>query len=195
MNKMVLVAVCFGATAIPMAASAQSSVQFNYDGRPERLFQPGLSLSNHDRKALKDVAIANMFEMRLGELAASRGEGEWAQEFGKEMVHEHTFNMNELNLIADEKGIALPSSLPHKKQAILDHLDSLQGEDFDRAFRKAQIMAHRMTSTALKRHIEKGRDEDVKSFLVKTLPAVNLHLRLAQMEKTAMGPTKYENNS
>lgn len=192
MKKTILAAVCFGAATV---ASAQSSVQFNYDGRPERLFQPGLSLSSHDRKALKDVAVANMFEMRLGELAENRGNGDWAKQFGQEMVHEHTFNMNELNLVAEEKGVALPSSLPNKKQAIIDRLGRLQGEDFDREFRKAQISAHQKTSMALKRHIRSGRDEDVKSFLVKTLPAVNLHLRLAEMEKTAMGPTKYENNS
>jgi putative membrane protein len=195
MNKNLLTLTVVAALAASAAVvPAQSSVRFNYDGHPERLFVPAEGLSARDRKAMKDAALSNMMEIKAAEIAQRQGSSAWTRQFAKDMEREHTLAHEELRLIADSKGMELPGALPRAMQLKLTKLSQKRGAAFDRAYHQLQIDAHEATSMKLKSHLRSGRDEDVKAYLVKTIPAVNLHLRLAKMEATITGPMKPDAN-
>ena len=177
-----------------MPAMAQQSTRFSFDGRPERMFNPGKGLNMFDSKAMKEAAIANMFEIATSEVALERGSSTWVKQFAREMVDEHKSAQNELGLIADRKGFDLPNGLPKDKQKIVNRLKMLSGDAFDRKYREVQLMGHRTTSAKFQDFIRGGHDDDVKAYLVKTLPAVKMHFRMAQMQRTMTGPTKMEHN-
>jgi putative membrane protein len=178
-------------SALP--AFAQQT-RFSFDGRPERLFTPRKGLNMHDSKAMKDAAISNMMEIATSELAVNRGKSAWTRQFAKEMLIEHKAAHEDLRLIADRKGFNLPERLPKDKQKMVSMLANLRGDAFDRKYREIQLMGHRATSAKFQEHIRGGHDEDVKAYLVKTLPAVKMHYRMAQTRKTMMGATKMQHN-
>jgi len=180
--------------AMAGASVAQQNVRFSYDGRPERLFRPVNGLNRHDMMGVRDAAISNLLEIKTSELALNRARSAWARQYAREMIQEHTVAHNELKLIANRKGVSLPQTLPAAKRAQLARLSNLSGSAFDREYRAIQISGHRETSAKFQAHIKGGRDQDVKSYLVKSLPAVKMHLRMAQMQRTMTGPTKMEHN-
>ncbi len=195
MNKNVFTA-ALAATAILSIAPAfgQSNVRFSYDGRPERLFRTVKGLNMHDAQGMRDAAVSNMLEIKTSELALERGQSAWVRQYAKEMIADHKAAHEELRLIAQRKGFDLPDGLPVAKQRMVSQLANLRGAAFDRKYREIQLMGHRETSAKFQNHIKGGRDEDVKSYLVKSLPAVKMHYRLAQIQRTMTGPTKMEHN-
>lgn len=194
MNKNIFTT-ALAATAMLSAVPAfAQNTRFSFDGRPERLFTPRKGLNMHDSKAMKDAAIANMMEIATSELAVNRGKSEWTRQFAKEMLMEHKAAHEDLRLIADRKGFELPPRLPADKQKMVAQLARLRGDAFDRKYREIQLMGHKATSAKFQEHIRGGHDEDVKAYLVKTLPAVKMHYRMAQMRQTMMGATKMQHN-
>lgn len=182
------------AGALTLAAVPAMAQHITYDGRPERLFRPVSGLNDVDMRGIKDAAIANRFEVEASKIALRNGSGAWTREFAKEMIADHTAAQNELKEVAAKKGVALPAGLPMALRDQLAKLDGLHGRAFDAAYRNAQIQGHQMTEARLKADLRGGHDQDVRGYIVKTLPAVAMHLHLAKMRKTMMGPTKMQNN-
>jgi putative membrane protein len=195
MNKKIFTT-ALAATAMlsVVPAFAQQNVRFSYDGRPERMFRTVKGLNMHDSMGIKDAAVSNMLEIKTSELALNRGQSTWVRQYAKEMIADHKAAHEELRLIANRKGVDLPGALPASKQKMVNQLARLRGAAFDRKYREIQLMGHRETSAKFQEHIRGGRDEDVKSYLVKTLPAVKMHYRMAQIRRTMTGPTKMEHN-
>lgn len=194
MNKKIFTTALAATAMLSVVPALAQNTRFSYDGRPERMFNPSKGLNMHDSKAMKDAAIANMLEIATSELAVNRGSSEWTRQFGKEMLMEHKAAHEDLRLIADRKGFELPERLPKDKQKLVAMLSNLHGEAFDRKYREIQLMGHKATSAKFQEHIRGGHDEDVKAYLVKTLPAVKMHFRMAQMRQTMMGATKMQHN-
>lgn len=186
----VILAAMFVASAVP--AFAQENVQISRDGRPERLFRPISGINASDKMFLMNASIANIFEIKTSELAASRSRSPFVQEFAKEMIHEHTGAQNELKMVADKKGYKLPQDLPGKLKMAYAKLSNLRGAAFDREYQKWQKAGHEDASMKFKSEIRKGHDQDVKGYAVKTLPAVKMHYAMLLEKKTMMGVNKMD---
>lgn len=171
-------------------AMAGQKVSISMDGRPERLFRPMVGVSPKDQHFIRQAAIVNMFEIQSSELAASRSNDPFVVEFAKEMAQEHAFAQEDLKMVARAKNVSLPQALPAKMQKMIAKLSNLKGAAFDNAYQKMQRNGHSDTANKFKGQIFAGRDEDVQSFTVKTLPAVELHYRMLLNKETMMGPTK-----
>lgn len=180
--------------AAPGIASAQKTVTFSGDGRPNRIFRPVSGLNGMDANFLKTAAIINMFEIEAAKSVQDKGSSEFTKEFSKEMLADHQASLEELKQIAANKGVTIPSSLPKAQQHTINYLSNLSGANFDTAYRRSQVAGHEMASNFFKKEIDNGRDQDVKAYAVKTLPVITMHLRLANQEKTMMGPTKADHN-
>lgn len=183
------------ALAVVGMASAQDQVSMG--GRPLRMTQippQKMGLNHVDSKAMKDMAISNMFEVRLGQLAMNHGSGAWAREYGHEMVMEHTNAQMELKTLAMHKGIRLPQYLPADKMAMVRRLSGMYGSRFDSAFRQMQLKGHRDAELKLRTAMRWGHDADVRGLEVKMLPQVVMHKRLAILRQTMMGATKQRGN-
>ena len=51
-----------------------------------------------------------------------------------------------------------------------------------------------MASSTYDREIKTGYDSAVRNFAIKILPAIRMHLKLANLRKTMMGETKIQTN-
>ena len=164
------------------------------DGRANKVPSPRAGMTTQDVSFLKDAKVSIMFELATSRLAALYATTPWGKEFAKEMVDEHTSSGNELDMIAKEAGVALPTGLPAAKQTIVAALQKANGTGFDEAYRKTQIDNHQSANATYDREIKMGHDSAVRNFAIKTLPAIRMHLKLAKLQKTMMGATKIQTN-
>jgi putative membrane protein len=183
--------------ALSLSGMAIAQDQVSAGGRPLRMTQippQKMGLNAVDSQAIRDIAYANMLEIKSSELALSRADSEWARQYAKEMIQEHTGAQNELRTLAANKGVNLPQSLPSSLSSKLRALSNARGSRFDSMYRALQLEGHRMTEMKLRKAMASGRDADVRGLEVKLLPSVVMHRRLAVMKQTMMGPTQHNGN-
>lgn len=185
-------ALVIATVGMTVSAFAQQNVRISQDGRPERIFRPVSGLNMRDMQFVKDAAAANNFEILTSKLAIDKSGNAFIQEFAKEMVQEHQSSQNELRLIADKKGVSLPSDMPKALQIAYNRLARLNGSAFDAAYQSWQKQGHEAASTKFKAEIRNGNDQDVKAYAVKTLPAVTMHYKMLLAKRTMMGATKMD---
>jgi putative membrane protein len=94
------------------------------------------------------------------------------------MVKDHTAINDDLKALAAQKGVTLPDSLDAKHQAMADKMAVLTGSEFDDAYIAAMIKAHKKDAKAFKAEAAATQDADIKSFLDKSIPVVEEHLKL-----------------
>ncbi|RYG26401.1 DUF4142 domain-containing protein [bacterium] len=177
---------------LALAAVAGAQVPIARDGRVERLHQPKIGLNAQDSKFILDAAAGNTFEVRSSQLAVRNGRSPFVRQFAKEMILDHGSAFEELKLLARKKGRRVSKVLPPKYQAIIARLSRLRGGAFDAAYQQAQKAAHEETAAKLRKEIANGRDGDVKSYAIKMLPAVEMHLKMLLTKRTMTGPTKMQ---
>lgn len=180
-------ALCIGSSFV-----GAQSVQISQDGRPERMarISHAKGLNQMDHSFFNKMAAGNNFEIITSQIAAERASTAWARDFAKEMVQEHKGAQNELQLVADKKGVEAKGNLDTKMMKDVARLKRLRGAAFDNAYRAIQLAAHAQASNLLKKQIASGRDEDVRSYAVKMLPAVVMHWKMAQTRTTMTGTNK-----
>jgi putative membrane protein len=133
-----------------------------------------------DQTFIVDVAKDSMAEVELGKLAVQQAVKPEVRQFGQRMIDDHSKANEELKMLAQQKGITLPSDLDPKTKALKARLEKLSGEQFDRAFMRAMLMDHRKAVNAFKHESASGQDPDVKMWAAKTLPTLEEHLKLAR---------------
>ena len=56
----------------------------------------------------------------------------------------------------------------------------LSGAEFDRAYMDAMVMGHQTVAKNMMTEANSGTDPQLKAFAAKTLPTVQMHLKMAQ---------------
>jgi putative membrane protein len=138
-----------------------------------------------DTHFAKEAAAGGMAEVELGQLAQQKGSSEAVKNFGKRMVTDHSQANEKLTSIASEQKIGLAAGLNRQDQATYDHLSSLSGDAFDKAYARDMVSDHVKDIAAFKKEAATGKDEAIKKFASETLPTLETHLKLAhQMAQT-----------
>ena len=133
-----------------------------------------------DMAFMKKAAIGGMAEVELGQIAQRNGSSAQVKDFGARMVQDHSKANDELKQLAGAKGVMLPSILDRKNQKVVDRLQKLSGEAFDRAYMSDMVADHKEDIAEFKKESQGGADPEVKAFATKTLPTLQDHLKMAQ---------------
>ena len=141
-------------------------------------------VSKADKDFILAAAQGGLTEVKLGELAAKNGKRDDVKEFGQMMVKDHTAINDDLKTLAALKGVTLPDSLDAKHQAMVDKMAALMGSGFDNAYITGMIKDHKMDAREFKAVSAETKDTDIKSFVDKSIPVVERHLK----HITAMKP-------
>jgi putative membrane protein len=142
------------------------------------------TVSTADKDFILAAAQGGITEVKLGELAAQNGKREDVKEFGQMMVKDHTAINGDLKALAAQKGVALPDSLDAKHQKMVDKLAAQTGSEFDDAYIAGMIKDHKMDAKEFKAESAETKDADIKSFVDKSIPVVDEHLkRITAMKK------------
>ncbi|MEN3295949.1 MAG: putative rane protein [Burkholderiales bacterium] len=168
------------ASSKPAAASADS----------------GSKLSKKDQKMMQEMAQSNIAEIEAGKLALTKTQNEKVKSFAQKMIDDHTKAQQDLQQVAQSKGVTLPTEPDDKHKAMAKKLSGLSGDKFDQRYMAQGGLAdHKKTHRLLER-ASKSTDADVKNLAAKTQPVVEEHLSMAQQlqgnkattDKTAATP-------
>jgi putative membrane protein len=149
----------------------------------------GASKQAPDHKFVMDAAKGGMAEVELGKLAQDKASNDQVKNFGKRMVDDHSKANDELQTLAKNKNITLPTDLDPKDKALKDRLSKLSGPAFDHAYMSAMLQDHKKDVSEFKAESTSGHDPDVKAFASKTLPTLEDHLKVAQETEKSVGTT------
>lgn len=140
-----------------------------------------------DKTFATNAALANVAEVDLGQLAATRATIEGVRMYGQMMVNEHTTAMNELKGIVNGRGVTLPTTPDQEHQQLKQQLMSLNGAAFDSAYMRSQVTDHQKTLTLFQTEQSGGKDQRLKNYATKYLPHIQEHLDKADSISSAIG--------
>jgi len=150
----------------------------------------GSSLSKADSKGIVDMAMVNMAEVEMGKLAQSKSQNPEVKTFAQQMIDDHTKGLQEVQAVAQAKGVTLPTELDAKHKATAAKLEKLSGDAFDREYMKVGgVASHKEALALLKKNQKSAKDADVKGLAAKMQPTVEQHLKAAQQAPTAKSGT------
>jgi putative membrane protein len=167
--------------AVPAWAQQQGNPAFATPGTETPSGLPALTQPNvSDRNFARAAAAGGLAEVELGRLAIQKSKSPEARKFAQRMVDDHSKANNQLKEIAAAANIPLPNAPDAEAQAMRKHLDSMQGNDFDRDYIRGQITAHQETVQLFEYEIGSGQDSRLKNFASQALPLLMDHLEMAQ---------------
>ncbi|XYJ10111.1 DUF4142 domain-containing protein [Telluria sp. B2] len=149
------------------------------------------NVSKADRKGIMDMAMVNMAEIEMGKLAQSKSQNPEVKTYAQQMIDDHTKALQEVQTVAQAKGVTLPTELDAKHKAMSAKLEKLSGDAFDREYMKVGgVASHKEAHKLLQKNQKSAKDAEVKGLATKMLPTVEQHLKAAQQMSTAKSGTK-----
>lgn len=156
----------------------------------------GATLSRADQNLIKDMAQANLTEIQAGKLAQQKTRNEQVRKFAQKMIDDHTKALQEVQQLAQSKGVDLPTEPDWQHRKMAERLGALSGDAFDRRYMsQAGVDDHKQTHKLLERVQSRARDADIKALASKMMPTVEQHLNEGQQLNAARGRSTGETSS
>jgi putative membrane protein len=171
--------IVFCATSIIVAVQAPLAQP---DHRPSSTSAAD-ALSPAEKAFVTKAAEGGQAEVELAQLALQKAESQAVKALAQRIAEDHQRANQELQIIAEQKAVTLPSTLGKEHAAEKSRLEGLSGAQFDRAYVQQMIKDHRKDIAEFEQISTKAADADVKAFASKTLPTLKEHL--AQAESAA----------
>jgi putative membrane protein len=184
-------------TVLGALTLAVSSVAFAQSGTmppPSSMAQPQApqpkmsttSTQSTTTSFLKSADEGGQAEIALATTALSKTSNDQVKVLAQTIQHDHQAANAELETLAQQKKIMLPTSVSKTHQALADRLGKMSGPGFDKAYVNEMVKDHKTDIAEFEKH-EKDSDPDVAAWVTKTLPALRNHLKLAEDAQKAMG--------
>jgi len=140
-----------------------------------------------DQKFAMDAAKGGMMEVDLGQLATQKAASQAVKDFGQRMVTDHGKANQQLQQIASQKGMSLPTALPADMKQEREKLAGTSGAEFDKMYMSHMLKDHEKDVKEFEKQAEKGNDPALRSFAQQTLPVLRQHLELAKSVAAQVG--------
>ena len=127
------------------------------------------------------AAMSDMFEIQSSQLASERAD-EATKAFAAQMIADHGKTTDELQKMIASNAVsgAIPAAMSSSQQAMLDALKALNGADFTKQYRSDQVKAHQEAVSMFTSFANNGDHAGMREWAIKTLPALEQHLKMAQ---------------
>jgi putative membrane protein len=124
------------------------------------------------------AAIADMYEVEAGKIAAQRAKDPKIKAFGEMMVKDHTATTAGLKDALAKSGLTItpPTEMDDRRKGMVQNLRAAGDADFDMAYLHQQLAAHLEALTLHKGYADHGDNEALKAAAAKTAPKVQMHL-------------------
>jgi putative membrane protein len=133
-----------------------------------------------DAKFVTDVADINYAEIKLGELAQTKGVSSEVRELGKMMVADHTKANSELKALADKKSFSFPEGPSNDAISDYNSMNDLKGLDFDEKYSDKMVSGHKDAIDKFEKAATDCQDGELKTWAANMLPALHKHLDHSQ---------------
>ena len=116
------------------------------------------ALSSTDRTFAQKAAAGGLAEVSLGQLAEQNASSQQVKDFGQRMVTDHSKANQELQQIAQQENLTLPTQPDSKDEATQKRLTALKGQAFDTSYTKDMVQDHKQDIAEFKREAQSGQD-------------------------------------
>ena len=137
------------------------------------------SFSPTDAEFVSKAAMGGLAEVQYGNLALQKAQSADVKSFAQKMVTDHGAANQELQALATSKGATLPTELAGEHKTGFDHLNSLSGAEFDKAYMQHMVADHEKDVAEFEKASTSATDSELKAFASKTLPILKQHKQLA----------------
>ena len=126
------------------------------------------------------AAIIGKAEIELGQIALKNAQDEGVRKYAQRMVKDHGAADKKLKAIAAKENLQLPQSLDAEHESLKIKLQSLKGEDFDRAYMNAMAKGHDKAVALFESVAQQPQmPGELKQFAASTLPTLEQHKEMA----------------
>jgi putative membrane protein len=128
-----------------------------------------------------EAATSDMFEIAESKLAVERADPA-TKAFAAQMITDHTKTSMEMKQLVDSGKVkaAIPAAMTSSQQGMVDKLNGLQGDDFNKQYHSDQVSVHKDAVDLFKRYGDGGDNADLKTWAATTRPTLEHHLMMAQ---------------
>lgn len=163
----------------PYVATAPMYAPIPQQAQAQELAGPRI-LDRQDEAFLHEMAGAGVTEVRFGELALQNAVSAEVKGFAQLMIIDHGKSNARLSALVAGSEIKLPTALNGTYRTKHTELQKLRGPAFDRAYVQAQVEDHEKVIQMLEYQASAGRDPQLRTFALETLPTTRDHLDMAQ---------------
>lgn len=128
-----------------------------------------------DRHFMRAAAMGHIAEIKLGELAATRGNSKFVRDYGKRMAKDHAVALQELRQLGRTEKVQLPKSMSAEHRQAWRHLSGLKGDAFDNAYKKHMMEDHQKALPLFQMTAKKASNSNVRNYAMKYTPIVEMH--------------------
>jgi putative membrane protein len=126
------------------------------------------------------AAIIGKAEVELGQIALKNTQDAGVRKYAERMVKDHSAADKKLQAIAAKENLQLPQSLDAEHASLKTKLQSLKGEDFDRAYVSAMSKGHDKAIALFESASQQPQmPDELKQFAASTLPTLEQHKEMA----------------
>ena len=142
--------------------------------------QASAELSSADRNFAMTAASGGLAEIQTAQLAQQKAEAPQVKTFAQRMITDHTQANNDLQQIALQENLTLPTEPSKQERSATQRIGGLSGAAFDRTYAQEELRDHQQDVALFQQEADSGRDPALKQFAQKTLPTLHQHLQMAQ---------------
>jgi putative membrane protein len=158
------------------------------------------SSSRGDATFLRQSAQAALLEIEMGHLALTNSENGAVREFAEHLVQEHSAQLTNVQQLADQMGVTLPTALSRTDRRAHTRLGRLSGASFDRAWTREMVLSHQRALRLHERAAFTGRNAEVRSYARSLLVPLATHLTTAlalhdELRNPTANPTTTSGNT
>ena len=132
----------------------------------------------HDKIFLRKAAQGGIAEVQFGKLAAQKAASEDVKTLAQKMVDDHTEMNKDMEPVADNLGVKLPSHLNKENQAEYEKLNGLSGEAFDNEYLTVMVQDHHRDLRAFRLEAADGQDPALKNVVSKGERMIHDHMKM-----------------
>jgi putative membrane protein len=135
---------------------------------------PSARLST-DQKFIIEATSGGQFELASSRLALQKSDSAAVKKFAQRIVDGHTRVNQDLDGLLRQRGVVPTADLSLHHEAMIDKLQHLSGQEFDRTFWKQQLLAHEESLAVFEGETRHGQDPNLRTFAGRTLTVLNQH--------------------
>jgi putative membrane protein len=125
---------------------------------------------------IQQAVTKDMLIMAVTRMATQKAVTPQVRQFSQHLVTSYSQSHIMLQDFANQQNVIIPDSMHPEQMAIRNHLRTLSGTGFDKAYVQVQVQAHEDIIAWYERAHREIRDDEVKAFIDYAVPMYQQHL-------------------
>jgi putative membrane protein len=142
------------------------------------------------KQFLTMAAQGSQAEIKMGQLAQQKGTTQQVKDLGARLVNDHENLYRQIQQVASSQNITVPDKPNAQQEKEISRLESMSGEQFDRAFLQMQERDHRREISAFQRESKNTANPQIAELAKNAIPTLQEHYHMSQQALAALPPAK-----